>query len=195
MDRAGAAGGRRCGDSREGCHALSAGLFGESKQGQDAGNEYCIAREQCARCGANCESLQRGQFCREADETTEPTGGTDIHCAAELPHEVLAGFDWRILGGFAGTDTSGYARDLRIPIRLVEKRDGLAARGTAWSDGGFTTRCKVDIQRSLVQRAIKSPILMMNASGTMGTGCHWPSGSVISSPPGAVSESRIVRLP
>ncbi len=63
VDRAGVAIGCRRGDSREGRHAVSAGLFGESESGQDSGNEYCIARAQCARGGANCEGLQFARFC------------------------------------------------------------------------------------------------------------------------------------
>jgi pseudouridine-5'-phosphate glycosidase len=43
--------------------AVSAGLFGESEWGQDSANEYCIARTQCARGGANCEGLQFARFC------------------------------------------------------------------------------------------------------------------------------------
>src|ERR1700733_6971397 len=44
---------------------------------------------------------------------------------------MLAGFHRRILGGFARSDAGGNAADLRVPIRLMEKCDGLAARGGA----------------------------------------------------------------
>src|SRR5271157_2956789 len=63
------------------------------------------------------------------------------------------------------------------------------------SAGGFTTRCSVETQRSFVHRAIKSPMFTMNAPGTLGTATHFFSGVKISSPPGAGSESKIVRLP
>ena len=62
MDRAGIAVGCDCRNSRQGRHALSAGLFGAGEPQPNAENEYCLTGAQCTRGGANCEGIQRAEF-------------------------------------------------------------------------------------------------------------------------------------
>ena len=68
-------------------------------------------------------------------------------------------------------------------------------RVAASAPTGLTTRCRVETQRSLVQRAIRSPILTMKAPGTGGTSRQAPSGVKICRPPDPACGRRMVRLP
>ena len=70
---------------------------------------------------------------------------------------------------------------MKVRARLSSTVAGPARSRTRWM--------------SLVQRAIRSPMLMMNAPGTGGTARQPPSAARISRPPGAASGSRMVRLP
>jgi len=71
------------GDSRKSRHAVSAGLFGESKPGPDAWDEYCIAGEQRARGSANCEGLQRARYRLKRMRHPEPRRRARLHQPVE----------------------------------------------------------------------------------------------------------------
>src|SRR5207302_4624991 len=75
-----------------------------------------------------------------------------------------------------------------IPIDRRRLRSSVAA-------GGLTTRCRVERQRSLVQRIIKSPRLTVNAPSMTGTGTHRPARSITSRPPISLSLYSNVIMP
>ena len=82
------------------------------------------------------------------------------------------------------------ASQLALWKKAIDCRRDIAAKFA----GGVTTRCKVERQRSLVQRAIASPRLMINESLTSGTAVQ-RSATNTSKPPGASSARSTVTVP
>jgi len=123
--------------------------------------------------------------------------------AAVLSFTVL----WNFCIRYSPLRTGGYfgfspgARQVGMQV-ISASQFGWWKKATDWrrvepveSGAGFTTRWRVETQRSLVQRAMRSPILTMKPCGMAGTGCHCFCGLKISRPPAAESARRIVRLP
>ena len=75
------------------------------------------------------------------------------------------------------------ASQLALWKKAIDCRRDVAAT----SPGGVTTRCKVERQRSLVQRAMASPRLMINESGTTGAAVQRSSTRTSSPPAGEAS--------
>ena len=79
--------------------------------------------------------------------------------------------------------------------RVHEIADGLAPRPALSKSRGLATRCRVETQRPLVQRAIMSPRFTTSAARGDTTGCQAPSGMRTSSPPSASVIARTVSAP
>lgn len=75
----------------------------------------------------------------------------------------------------AGRGATGQAFDEGVVVGLVEEHQGLAAGVATASAGGFTTRCRVETQRSLVHCIIRSPMLTTKLHDTLGTSTYSPS--------------------
>ena len=84
-------------------------------------------------------------------------------------------------------------------VSMIARYDGWKKNGTdirsraRSSPSGMTTRCSVETQRSLVQRAIRSPRFTTKPPGTIGTSAQSPFDRICN--PGICSAATTVNAP
>ena len=96
-------------------------------------------------------------------------------CSPAVIGLYLCGFSGVIHLGNVSMITSG-SGSLK---KAIERRPFFIAAGRG------TTRCGVDLKKSLLQREIKSPVLMTTVPGIGGASIHFPSKPCICKPPSA----------
>jgi hypothetical protein len=96
-----------------------------------------------------------------------------------------------VFRGIALAQAGRDAGDRRVVIGVVKEHQRLPGASAPASGGGLTTRCRVETQASLVQRAIKSPRLTMKQPRIAGTSTHSPAALHTWRPPGLSSVARI----
>ena len=82
------------------------------------------------------------------------------------------GSDWRVFRWVAEAVASRQAFDHVVVVGLAEEHEGEARAAAAVGRDG--ARCRVETQRSLVQRLIMSPRLTTKASGGSTTSIQFP---------------------
>src|SRR5271167_3063596 len=113
----------------------------------------------------------------------------------KFAHEIRPGTHGGVFWRLPGAEARLQHADFRFPVRRWKNAIDCRRALPPFSGVGLTTRCSVETQRSLVQRAMRSPMLMTKALACGGTGVQAPSGVRISKPREPGCGRSIVRLP